>query len=247
VKAEIRRRIIAINHQFYQRLAAPFSSSRGRLQPGVQKVLSSLAAEADVLDLGCGNGGVAQELARRGHRGRYLGVDSSAELLQDARSGLEGFNVEGFRFRFVMADLTGPLIQQSELSNKKFPWIFAFAVLHHIPSRELRLGFLGQVRGLLAPGGRFVLSNWQFMNSPRLRTRVQPWSTIDIEEAEVEVGDYLLDWRSGGSGLRYVHHFDEAELGRLAAEAGFMVTDSFFSDGKGNNLALYQTWVTDQS
>jgi len=26
-----------------------------------------------------------------------------------------------------------------------------------------------------------------------------------------------------------------------------MVTDSFFSDGKGNNLALYQTWVTDQS
>jgi SAM-dependent methyltransferase len=242
VDPAVAQRLLALNDQFYQRLAAPFSASRGRLQPGVIKVLEELPAEANVLDLGCGNGGVARQLAQRGQRGRYVGVDISAELLEDARRGVEQFNVDGLGFKFVMADLAEPFNQQSEIGNQQFAFAFAFAVLHHIPSRELRLGFLRQVKERLTPGGRFVLSNWQFMNSPRLRARIQPWAAIGLEDGAVDTGDYLLDWRSGGSGLRYVHHFDEAELGGLAAEAGFTVADSFLSDGKDGKLALYQTW-----
>lgn len=207
------------------------------------KVLENVPDEAHVLELGCGNGGVARHLATRGHRGRYVGVDFSAELLEDARRGVEQFNVEGLRFKFVMVDLAEPFNQQSEISDQQFDCIFAFAILHHIPSRDLRVDFLTQVKGLLPPGGRFVLSNWQFMNSARLRERIQPWSAIELDEAEVDAGDYVLDWRSGGSGLRYVHHFDKAELGSLAAEADFTVADSFLSDGKGGDLALYQVWV----
>ncbi len=239
MKAEIAERLVAVNRRFYQSLAAPFSASRGRLQAGAQKVLSSVPAEADVLDLGCGNGGAARELAKRGHSGRYVGVDFSAELLQVARKNVRNPTSD---IQFIQADLTAQFTQHSAISNQQFDFIFAFAVLHHIPSRELRLDFLRQARGLMAPGGRFMLSNWQFMNSPRLRARVQPWTTIDIKESQIDPGDYLLDWRSGGNGLRYVHHFNEAELGSLAAEAGFDVADSFFSDGKGGNLALYQAW-----
>lgn len=60
--------------------------------------------------------------------------------------------------------------------------------------------------------------------------------------AEVDPGDYLLDWRSGGAGLRYVHHFSEAELGELAHEAEFRVEETFYSDGETRNLGLYQVW-----
>jgi hypothetical protein len=59
---------------------------------------------------------------------------------------------------------------------------------------------------------------------------------------EVDEGDYLLDWRAGGSGLRYVHHFSEAELKALAAASGFRVMETFHSDGRDHRLGLYQIW-----
>jgi hypothetical protein len=58
----------------------------------------------------------------------------------------------------------------------------------------------------------------------------------------LDPGDYLLDWLQGGTGYRYVHHFDAPELSRLAELSGFSVCETFFSDGKGNRLAIYQKW-----
>ena len=94
----------------------------------------------------------------------------------------------------------------------------------------------------MQPGSLFVHSNWQFLRSQRLRQRIQPWERIGLQDADVEPGDYLLDWRQGGVGLRYTHHFSEPELARLAGEAGFTVIESFTSDGKSGDLSLYQIW-----
>jgi len=58
----------------------------------------------------------------------------------------------------------------------------------------------------------------------------------------VDAGDYLLDWRNGDVGLRYVHHFDEEELSKLAKATGFKVIDTFYLDGETGNLGLYQVW-----
>ena len=245
--ADVAQRLIALNQAFYQKLASPFSATRSQVQPGVKRVLGDVPAGAAILDLGCGNGSVARELEKRGHTGKYIGMDFSEELLKEARKNVQiptsSVQRPTSRIQFIQADLTSNFNQHSAFSNQHFDFVFAFAMLHHIPSRELRLGFLKQVGGLLAPGGRFVHSNWQFLNSPRLRDRIQPWEAVDLDESQVDAGDYLLDWRSGGRGLRYVHHFHEAELGDLAAEAGFQVVDSFLSDGKGGDLALYQEWV----
>jgi len=90
--------------------------------------------------------------------------------------------------------------------------------------------------------GLFVLSNWQFLNSEKLKARIQPWEAAAISEVDVDAGDYLLDWRSGGEGLRYVHHFTEEELNELAKASGFHISDTFYSDGKERNLGLYQVW-----
>jgi hypothetical protein len=126
--------------------------------------------------------------------------------------------------------------------NDMFDIVFSFATLHHIPSREIRLSVLKTVHGLLVEGGRFIHSNWQFLNSPRLRQRVRGWSEAGLTEADVDADDYLLDWRSGGTGLRYVHHFSEAELAALAESSGFTIFETFYSDGKEGNLAIYQVW-----
>jgi hypothetical protein len=120
--------------------------------------------------------------------------------------------------------------------------ITAFGVLHHIPSLDLRLNILRLVYQLLGADGLFVHSTWQFLNSEKLRARIQLWETVGLSGSEVDEGDYLLDWRSGGKGLRYVHHFDQDELNELAKSSNFEIVDAFSSDGKEGNLGLYQIW-----
>lgn len=238
MKAEAAQRLIELNRKFYTDFGEPFSATRGRIQPGVRRVLDSWKGDETILDLGCGNGELARTLARRGHRGAYLGLDFSLSLLKDAESVPEGFPA-----KFREADLTQiSVISDQLLVSGGWSLITAFAVLHHIPSQSLRLNLLKTAHELLAPDGRFIHSNWQFLNSPRLRQRVREWGEAGLAAAEVDPGDYLLDWRSGGEGLRYVHHFSEAELIDLAELSGFKVVQTFYSDGKEGNLAMYQEW-----
>jgi SAM-dependent methyltransferase len=146
--------------------------------------------------------------------------------------------------RFVQADLASADWDRRAAGSPpgRFDWLTAFAVLHHVPGEELRLGLLAKVRRLLPAGGRFAHSEWQFLESDRLRARIQPWEAVGLRDSDLDPGDFLLDWRSGGRGLRYVHHFDEAELESLAAAAGFRVREAFRSDGENGRLGLYQVW-----
>ncbi|HVN15326.1 MAG TPA: methyltransferase domain-containing protein, partial [Anaerolineales bacterium] len=141
---------------------------------------------------------------------------------------------------FREVDLTKP--EEWPLTNGRWSLITCFATLHHIPSEELRIHILRKVRELLTENGRFILSNWQFLNSEKLKARIQPWSAAGLSEADVDAGDYLLDWRRDGMGLRYLHHFSAEELSQLAEQVGMRVRESFLSDGEGNRLGLYQVW-----
>jgi tRNA (uracil-5-)-methyltransferase TRM9 len=228
-------RLLDLNRQFYQTFALPFSATRQRLQPGVFRILEQISPSDDLLDLGCGNGELARELARCGHAGVYTGLDFSAPLLEQAVSG------HSPHFYFVQADLS-TADWDAPLSGRHYDVVLAFAVLHHLPGAELRKQIMGKIRSLIPSGGEFIHSHWQFLNSPRLAARVQPWEAVGLSQDDVDPGDYLLDWRQGGTGLRYVHHFSEAELARLAGETGFEVVESFLSDGESQRLGLYQVW-----
>jgi len=238
VKPATAAQLIGINHQFYQTFASHFSVTRQRLQPGVRMLLERISPAANLLDLGCGNGELARELARRQHKGRYVGLDYSAELLAEASQGLS----PTLNAAFYQRDLAVPGWDKA-LPSSPFDNIMAFAVLHHLPGEDTRLEVLQAVRRNLAPQGMFFHSNWLFLNSPRLRLRIQPWEKAGIAPEEVDPGDYLLDWRQGGYGFRYVHLFSEEELARLANQSGFKVADSFFSDGENGRLGLYQAWA----
>lgn len=78
--------------------------------------------------------------------------------------------------------------------------------------------------------------------------RVLPWETIGLNAAALDPGDTLLDWRfalpgtAKERGLRYVHLFSETELADLARAAGLTPIDSYYSDGKSGDLALYQRY-----
>ncbi len=234
--------LIAINRDFYTRFGPSFSATRHRIQPGVRRVLEMLKGDESILDLGCGNGELARELAKRGQRGSYLGVDFSLPLLRDAESMPKDFPA-----KFMQADLTQLSKKQWTVESGEWEVVTAFAVLHHIPSADMRLDILRAVRGLLSADGKFIHSNWQFLNSEKLKGRIKLWEAAEVKSSEVDEGDYLLDWRSGGQGLRYVHHFSESELSTLAGAAGFVVKDTFYSDGGSGSLGIYQIWEVDST
>ncbi len=233
-------RLLEINRVFYSRFGAAFAATRRRVQPGVRRVLDSLPDEGAWLDLGCGSGALAAEWLARGRKSTYTGLDFSAELLAEAARSAPGV-------AFLQADLADPGWAQPFQAGA-YRGALAFAVLHHIPSHALRVRILRQVGALLGENGWFVHSEWQFQNAPKLVGRIQPWSAAGVDEADVEAGDTLLDWRfampgqAEQTGLRYVHLFTLAELAALAAEAGFSVAGTFESDGHGGRLSLYQVW-----
>ena len=229
-------RLLKLNHEFYNRFGESFSATRQRLQPGVKKILETIPNDVSVLDLGCGNGNFLRELSVCGHKAALLGVDFSLPLLRDAES------VPGVEFREVDLDQLSVVSGQFAVDGG-WDVITMFATLHHIPSVEIRLDILKTVRKLLNKDGKFILSNWQFLNSKKLTARIQPWDRVGLADEDLDEGDYLLDWRSGGEGLRYAHHFTAMELLGLAEQAGMRVTDSFLSDGDGGNLGLYQVWA----
>ncbi len=235
--AEIIQQLLALNSQFYQTFAEAFSATRQRVQPGVERLMQRIPSQAAILDVGCGNGELARRLAGQGCRGTYVGVDFSPGLLAEARRR----NTHPLAARFLQGDLCSSR-WAAPLEGQRFTHALAFAVLHHIPAFDTRLQIVRTLWSLLEPGGLFFHSHWHFLNSPRWRARIQPWESVGLCKADLEPNDYLLDWRRGGRGLRYVHVLDAEELRQLAGQSGFTCVETFYSDGKEGNLALYQVW-----
>jgi SAM-dependent methyltransferase len=241
---QVKAKLLEINQVFYDRYARSFSATRHQVQPGVGRLLGELLSDDSILDVGCGNGTLAQALAAQGYSGDYLGIDISPNLLDEAKTRLGSPPIGAYQFQ--QADLALPHWHKP-FRDGSYNGLVAFAVLHHLPGEKLRLQTVRTFKELIAPDGHIVVSVWQWQNSTRLRKRVLPWSTVGLHPDQLDEGDALLDWRAGETpGLRYVHTFNADSLTTLATQAGLQVCRSYFSDGKTGNLALYQVWRVDQ-
>ncbi len=237
--------LLQINRQFYEQNARSFSETRRKVQAGVRKLVATIPTNATLLDLGCGNGNFARALAETGYQGSYLGLDGSVAFLQEAQNALSKLQSKA-QFHFQQADLASQKWSES-LQPTSFDFITCFAVLHHIPSRQLRQAIFKQSAFLLRPGGQFLLSAWQVFESPTLIARILPWPSVGIEHTQLDPGDILLDWHAGPAGglpaRRYVHVFTSEELTELGKSVGLSLGSEFYSDGKNQRLSLYQVWV----
>jgi SAM-dependent methyltransferase len=242
MRAPIARRLRELNRDFYDRFAGSFSESRTILSPGIRRALIRLAGSPSLLDLGCGDGRVGRALLEGrigGGIARYVGLDFSAGLLERGRERLLPAHSPPPSFQLLQADLTARGWWKREGLEPPFSAALCLAVLHHLPGEEARGRFLRQVRPLLVPDAPLVLSVWQFLHLARLRRKVVPWAEAGFSPGEMDSGDLLVDWRRGGTGLRYVHHFSPGELERLCRAAGWDIHESFRSDGQSGDMGLY--------
>lgn len=252
-------RLDAINRAFYATHAEDFLATRASPWPGWSRLLPHLAhlrlgrgglraaappdASIRILDVGCGNARLGAWLASHlGRPHRYLGLDRSLSLLRRA-ADTDG----GDRPRRVLADLVesgGALPCRTAACDA----VLALALLHHVPSFELRRALVGELVRVVRPGGLIALSLWQFGDEERFERRIVPWSDFNreavapVEADQLEDGDHLLAWGERGAGpvvARYSHHTTPDEADRLFDGRSATITDTFHADGRSGRLNLY--------
>jgi tRNA (uracil-5-)-methyltransferase TRM9 len=248
MKKTVIKKILDINDQFYREFGESFAATRRRVQPGVLRVLDEWVKDGKWLDLGCGSGALGGVWVERGIGGLYEGLDFSPVQIAEANATTGKLPLKpGQMIQYRQANF-GEKEWVNQCSQTHYEGVLMFAALHHLPGGETRFRLMEQVACLLLPGALFIHSEWQFQRSPKLLARVQDWQTAGLDPEALERGDTLLDWRQsapsqiGKRGLRYVHLFEPGELQDLAEKTGFTIISEFNSDGKGENLSLYQIW-----
>jgi len=225
------KQLIAINQKFYSEFAAAFSETRSSAQTRLDRIVAYIGDAGKVLDIGCGNGRLAERLEREGKRVNYVGVDASPQLIAIA-------SARKMQLRNVAADFfVGDITQASwslPFANALFDIAIALAVLHHIPSFNLRVAVLRDTYALLKSGARLILTNWAFDRNERQRKRIVPWQSAGFDEHVLEPGDALLAWKRGGVGHRYCHLITKEEMVRMAEASEFQVIKQYYADAELN-------------
>jgi SAM-dependent methyltransferase len=104
-----------------------------------------------ILDAGCGIGRITEKILECG--ASVVATDFSRSRLEVFRSRIKPYH----RVEFALAD-----VNHMPLRLNRFSKIISTQVLEHIPTPELRRAFLTKSHDLLIPGGRVVLTLYNY-------------------------------------------------------------------------------------
>jgi len=154
--------ILQQTKDIYNRIAGDFSNTRYQNWGGFDDLAEYVEPGGRVLDLGCGNGRLAEIFTES--KISYLGIDNSEELIRIAQEKFKdkpwaGFEV-GDALTYPSPPNQGGGRGGSGIKAEEFDLVLMVAVLHHLPTVALRLQALENARAALKPGGRLIISNW---------------------------------------------------------------------------------------
>jgi ubiquinone/menaquinone biosynthesis C-methylase UbiE len=200
--------------EVYDRIAEHFSSTREHPWPEVEAFLAGRSGTRG-LDVGCGNGRHAQELAACCER--VVGVDASRGLLgtASARASDRGYA--------DVLDLVAGDASRLPLATGSVDLAVYVATLHHLPHREARVRSLNELARVLAANGTALVSAWSTAHD-----------TFEDASADDDTGfDTTVDWTlPGGETVpRFYHVYSPAEFERDLAESALSVANAFVSSG----------------
>ncbi|KKR99551.1 MAG: hypothetical protein UU49_C0005G0009 [Candidatus Magasanikbacteria bacterium GW2011_GWC2_41_17] len=216
----------------YDAVAKEWNISRFVARANQIKVASRIKNGDRVLDVGCGNGVFYPVLADKSIN--YVGLDVSKKLLSLAKK--KALKNKGkAKVKFIKGSITKlPFI------NNQFDWVCVFAVLHHIPSHELRSQASQEILRVLKPGGKVMVTVWN-MFSDWAYKKFNINEQLKNNQEGLDSGDVVIPWKGtvGKVISRYLHAFTKNELSKLFKDAGFKKVTAYY--------AIKETEVKSQS
>lgn len=140
----------------------------------------SAAASPDTLELGSGDGLLAEMLLDGRPDIRVTAVDGSEEMIEAARARLRRF---GSRVRFLRADLA-----DSSWRTGRYGAVVTSLAVHHLDHAEKRRLFRA-VHGLLVPGGVFAQADMYLPTATNRLHAAREWDRLVLEQSEAQFGD----------------------------------------------------------
>jgi len=213
----------------YNKIAEKFSTSRQTIWEELNDLKQYVLAGDRVLDLGCGNGRLSAIFSAQDID--YVGVDFSKNLIKIAKK----LHPE---LRFQQADALA-----LPFPDNYFDKVISIAVLHHIPSKELRLQFFREAKRVLKPNGLLIISVWNLWPRPVFSKLFFKYTFLKlIGKSGLDFKDVLYPWKNNKGKiifLRHIHAFTKKELERLAKKANLKIERSWiFKKGKRSNIFL---------
>ena len=220
MRQKIINKILHQTQEIYNRIAPDFSDTRTQIWPAIAKFKELAKPGNTVLDLGCGNGRMAEIFLDS--QIKYLGIDNSQKLIKIATQKFADKN----NFHFQIGDVIN-------YSETRADLVLFVAVLHHIPGYELRLETLKNIYNLLNENGLMVLSTWNLWQ-PKYWKYLANLPIKFFQYGILSLRDAFVPWQSKikSPHLRYVHCFTKKELKGLLKGCGFEIIDIYY-DRKG--------------
>ncbi len=155
---------------------AGFLATASDVVRDIEAQLKRLPAQANrrtwrALEIGCGPGRLIKPLSR--HFGEIHGVDVSDEMIRLARERLK--DIPHAHFHATNGASLG------QFADESFEFVYSYAVFQHIPSRDVVLEYMREIRRVLKPGGIF---HGQF-NGLAHANDTNTWSGVVFSAADI--------------------------------------------------------------
>jgi ubiquinone/menaquinone biosynthesis C-methylase UbiE len=223
MKKEYAEYLLKKTKKDYDLIAGEFSQTRGFLWEELKKFKDLIKDGEKVLDLGCGNGRLLKILQDK--KIEYIGVDSSRKLIEIAKE-------KHPNFQFLVADaLSLPFLENS------FDKVFSISVFHHIPSEELRLQFLKEIKRILKPKGILILTVWNLWQK-RYFLLILKFTLLKLFfRSKLDFKDIFIPW--GKKIDRYFHCFTKSEIESLIKKVNLKILNSGKLKSQSGRYHLY--------
>lgn len=204
----------------YNHIADEFSDTRQYSWDDFNFFKPYLFENAEIIDLGCGNGRLINFLDQYflGQTYRYIGFDNSDNLLEKAHQ-LHPQKV------FLPGDQL-----EIPLSENQADLVFNIAAFHHIPSANLRRQALMETKRVLKPGGILIMTVWNLWQTKYLIANLKAWLSSILSLGSLAPNDLFIPWKNSHGKImtsRYYHNFLPWELKNLVKKSGFKILKAF--------------------
>jgi ubiquinone/menaquinone biosynthesis C-methylase UbiE len=174
----------------YENIANKFSEKRFNTWDWIEHFINKLPVNSHILDIGCGNG---RNMTISSDKYKYTGVDNCSNFVKLAK------NINPNVFLSDMVELP--------FHDNYFDAIISIASFHHLSTIDRRIKCLNEMKRVLKPNGKLLLSIWSINQSHNKKLN----NTFNY-------GNNMVPWKDNKGHIidtRYYYIFELDEIYQL--------------------------------